>query len=239
MQHLSRHCIQLHWDEVLWADSFGQADCSVLWDKGHKPSKSMWNACNGLGCSGLRLQEACVPSLVPEGAHLCVQFSLTSDPVPLLSVLGACRYQCFKSAWMFEVFHRGFSFPFTYKNLKTALQVYDKEVQWTLGAILYRTRFLPLRYGCEFGNKHQTQDAFLQLRCTMATATGALQVAPLQAEPQSCALWLCCPLPPSQRCCTRQLFSSAVLPTLDRTFTPGFVGVKAFVALQPFSTNCL
>nr|XP_035125892.1 ectonucleoside triphosphate diphosphohydrolase 4 isoform X5 [Callithrix jacchus] len=31
------------------------------------------------------------------------------------------------------------------KNLKTALQVYDKEVQWTLGAILYRTRFLPLR----------------------------------------------------------------------------------------------
>ncbi|ERE87959.1 ectonucleoside triphosphate diphosphohydrolase 4 isoform 2 [Cricetulus griseus] len=55
------------------------------------------------------------------------------------------KYQCFKSAWMFEVFHRGFSFPVTYKNLKTALQVYDKEVQWTLGAILYRTRFLPLR----------------------------------------------------------------------------------------------
>lgn len=46
---------------------------------------------------------------------------------------------------MYEVFHRGFSFPVTYKNLKTALQVYDKEVQWTLGAILYRTRFLPLR----------------------------------------------------------------------------------------------
>ncbi|EDM02187.1 ectonucleoside triphosphate diphosphohydrolase 4 (predicted), isoform CRA_a [Rattus norvegicus] len=55
------------------------------------------------------------------------------------------KYQCFKSAWMFEVFHRGFSFPVTYKSLKTALQVYDKEVQWTLGAILYRTRFLPLR----------------------------------------------------------------------------------------------
>ena len=46
---------------------------------------------------------------------------------------------------MFEVFHKGFSFPVTYNNLKTALQVYDKEVQWTLGAILYRTRFLPLR----------------------------------------------------------------------------------------------
>ncbi|XP_029459984.1 ectonucleoside triphosphate diphosphohydrolase 4 isoform X2 [Rhinatrema bivittatum] len=55
------------------------------------------------------------------------------------------KYQCFKSAWMYEVFHTGFSFPVNYHNLKTALQVYDKEVQWTLGAILYRTRFLPLR----------------------------------------------------------------------------------------------
>ncbi|NXP11488.1 ENTP4 diphosphohydrolase, partial [Thinocorus orbignyianus] len=55
------------------------------------------------------------------------------------------KYQCFKSAWMYEVFHSGFSFPESYGNLKTALQVYDKEVQWTLGAILYRTRFLPLR----------------------------------------------------------------------------------------------
>ncbi|KAM3830925.1 ectonucleoside triphosphate diphosphohydrolase 4 isoform 2-T3 [Vipera latastei] len=55
------------------------------------------------------------------------------------------KYQCFKSAWMYEVFHKGFGFPVNYNNLKTALQVYDKEVQWTLGAILYRTRFLPLR----------------------------------------------------------------------------------------------
>ncbi|XP_028312852.1 ectonucleoside triphosphate diphosphohydrolase 4 isoform X3 [Gouania willdenowi] len=55
------------------------------------------------------------------------------------------KYQCFKSAWMYEVLHSGFSFPTNYKNLKTALLVYDKEVQWTLGAILYRTRFLPLR----------------------------------------------------------------------------------------------
>ncbi|XP_058715337.1 ectonucleoside triphosphate diphosphohydrolase 4 isoform X1 [Poecile atricapillus] len=55
------------------------------------------------------------------------------------------KFQCFKSAWMFEVFHRGFSFPESYGRLRTALQVYDKEVQWTLGAILYRTRFLPLR----------------------------------------------------------------------------------------------
>uniref|UniRef100_A0A672RBT2 nucleoside-triphosphate phosphatase n=1 Tax=Sinocyclocheilus grahami TaxID=75366 RepID=A0A672RBT2_SINGR len=55
------------------------------------------------------------------------------------------KYQCFKSAWMHEVLHSGFVFPAAYENLRTALLVYDKEVQWTLGAILYRTRFLPLR----------------------------------------------------------------------------------------------
>uniref|UniRef100_A0A671TCX8 nucleoside-triphosphate phosphatase n=1 Tax=Sinocyclocheilus anshuiensis TaxID=1608454 RepID=A0A671TCX8_9TELE len=56
-----------------------------------------------------------------------------------------CGCQCFKSAWMYEVLHSGFVFPAAYENLRTALLVYDKEVQWTLGAILYRTRFLPLR----------------------------------------------------------------------------------------------
>uniref|UniRef100_A0A3P9LH66 nucleoside-triphosphate phosphatase n=1 Tax=Oryzias latipes TaxID=8090 RepID=A0A3P9LH66_ORYLA len=55
------------------------------------------------------------------------------------------RYQCFKSAWMFEVLHSGFRFPPDYRSLKTAQLVYDKEVQWTLGAILFKTRFLPLR----------------------------------------------------------------------------------------------
>ncbi|XP_064418998.1 ectonucleoside triphosphate diphosphohydrolase 7 [Latimeria chalumnae] len=55
------------------------------------------------------------------------------------------KYQCFKSAWMYEVLHSGFDFPLDYPNLHTAQLVYDKEVQWTLGAILYKTRFLPLR----------------------------------------------------------------------------------------------
>ncbi|XP_072239715.1 ectonucleoside triphosphate diphosphohydrolase 7-like isoform X1 [Leuresthes tenuis] len=55
------------------------------------------------------------------------------------------KYQCFKSAWMYEVLHSGFRFPFDYPSLKTAQLVYDKEVQWTLGAILFKTRFLPLR----------------------------------------------------------------------------------------------
>ncbi|XP_069756298.1 ectonucleoside triphosphate diphosphohydrolase 4-like isoform X2 [Narcine bancroftii] len=54
------------------------------------------------------------------------------------------KYQCFKSAWMHEVLHSGFAFPADYSNLKTVQLVYDKEIQWTLGAILYKTRFLPL-----------------------------------------------------------------------------------------------
>ncbi|XP_010871012.1 LOW QUALITY PROTEIN: ectonucleoside triphosphate diphosphohydrolase 7 [Esox lucius] len=55
------------------------------------------------------------------------------------------KYQCFKSAWVYEVLHSGFRFPRDYPSLKTAQLVYDKEVQWTLGAILFKTRFLPLR----------------------------------------------------------------------------------------------
>uniref|UniRef100_M3YZX2 nucleoside-triphosphate phosphatase n=4 Tax=Mustela putorius furo TaxID=9669 RepID=M3YZX2_MUSPF len=55
------------------------------------------------------------------------------------------KYQCFKSAWMYQVLHEGFHFPYDYPHLRTAQLVYDREVQWTLGAILYKTRFLPLR----------------------------------------------------------------------------------------------
>uniref|UniRef100_A0A8C8VDJ4 nucleoside-triphosphate phosphatase n=1 Tax=Pelusios castaneus TaxID=367368 RepID=A0A8C8VDJ4_9SAUR len=55
------------------------------------------------------------------------------------------KYQCFKSAWMYQVLHKGFHFPLDYGSLRTAQLVYDREVQWTLGAILYKTRFLPLR----------------------------------------------------------------------------------------------
>lgn len=55
------------------------------------------------------------------------------------------KYQCFKSAWVHKILHDGFHFPHDYPNLRTAQLVYDKEVQWTLGAMLYKTRFLPLR----------------------------------------------------------------------------------------------
>ncbi|XP_073239476.1 ectonucleoside triphosphate diphosphohydrolase 4-like isoform X1 [Porites lutea] len=55
------------------------------------------------------------------------------------------QFQCFKAAWVTTVLHQGFKFPQNYSNLRSAFYIGDKEVQWTLGAILYRTRFLPLR----------------------------------------------------------------------------------------------
>lgn len=55
------------------------------------------------------------------------------------------KYQCFKSAWMTTVLHKGLRFPSGFKGLKTAQLINGKEVQWSLGALLYRTRFLPLR----------------------------------------------------------------------------------------------
>lgn len=54
-------------------------------------------------------------------------------------------FQCFKSAWMMEVFHHGFDFPTSYSKLTSAQLVRHKDVGWTLGALIHRTRFLPLR----------------------------------------------------------------------------------------------
>lgn len=74
-----------------------------------------------------------------------IEHTLPQHTSPHPPPLSLSRYQCFKSAWMFQVLHSGFRFPKDYPGLKTAQLVYDKEVQWTLGAILFKTRFLPLR----------------------------------------------------------------------------------------------
>jgi len=55
------------------------------------------------------------------------------------------KYQCFKSAWVTTVLHDGLNFPKDYDGLTTVQMIKGKELQWTLGALLYRTRFLPLR----------------------------------------------------------------------------------------------
>ncbi|CAF3470059.1 unnamed protein product [Rotaria socialis] len=53
--------------------------------------------------------------------------------------------QCFKSAWLYAFLHDGLKFPVNYQRLRSASLVNNNDVQWTLGAILYKTRFLPLR----------------------------------------------------------------------------------------------
>jgi len=54
------------------------------------------------------------------------------------------RLQCFKSAWVSTVLHEGLHFPRSYKHLTTAQLVNNREVHWTLGALLYKTRYFPL-----------------------------------------------------------------------------------------------
>ncbi|XP_052773371.1 ectonucleoside triphosphate diphosphohydrolase 7-like [Mya arenaria] len=55
------------------------------------------------------------------------------------------RMECFKSAWMTTVLHKGLNFPENYKGLHSAQFIHNRDVQWTLGALIHRTRYLPLR----------------------------------------------------------------------------------------------
>ena len=60
--------------------------------------------------------------------------------------------ECFKSAWITSVLHTGFRMPKTFNHFRSALKIRQNEVQWTLGALLYRTRFFPLR---DIQQKHE------------------------------------------------------------------------------------
>jgi len=54
--------------------------------------------------------------------------------------------QCFKSVWVSTALHQGLTFPTSYGHLTAAPNtVHGEVVHWTLGALLYRTRFFPLR----------------------------------------------------------------------------------------------
>ncbi|XP_053214502.1 ectonucleoside triphosphate diphosphohydrolase 7-like isoform X2 [Panonychus citri] len=46
--------------------------------------------------------------------------------------------QCFKTAWISTLLHNGFRMPKTFKNFQSALSIKNNQVQWTLGALLYR-----------------------------------------------------------------------------------------------------
>ena len=64
------------------------------------------------------------------------------------------RLQCFKSAWLYAFLHDGLKFPVNYQRLESASLVNNNDVQWTLGAILYKTRFLPLRFVQRLVDRH-------------------------------------------------------------------------------------
>jgi len=63
--------------------------------------------------------------------------------------------QCFKSVWVTVALHEGLTFPLNYGHLSAAPNtVHGQVVHWTLGALLYRTRFFPLRAIAEDGGVH-------------------------------------------------------------------------------------
>ena len=43
------------------------------------------------------------------------------------------------------VLHNGFNFPTHHKKLTTLQTIGGTEVQWALGALIFKSRFLPLR----------------------------------------------------------------------------------------------
>lgn len=64
--------------------------------------------------------------------------------------------QCFKSAWVSVALHQGFLLPQHYAHLTAAPNtVHGEVVHWTLGALLYRTRYLPLRSLGKFSLAHK------------------------------------------------------------------------------------
>lgn len=54
-------------------------------------------------------------------------------------------YQCFKSSWIYSILHNGFRMPTNYQQFRSVSMINDEPVQWTLGALIFRTRFFPLR----------------------------------------------------------------------------------------------
>ncbi|OWF42723.1 ectonucleoside triphosphate diphosphohydrolase 7-like [Mizuhopecten yessoensis] len=64
------------------------------------------------------------------------------------------KLQCFKSAWMTSVLHQGLKFPQTYHQLHSVNLINSRDIQWTLGALIHRTRYLPLRDVERFETQH-------------------------------------------------------------------------------------
>ncbi|XP_069140277.1 ectonucleoside triphosphate diphosphohydrolase 7-like isoform X2 [Argopecten irradians] len=64
------------------------------------------------------------------------------------------KLECFKAAWMTTVLHHGLKFPETYRQLHSVNLINNRDIQWTLGALIHRTRYLPLREVERFEAQH-------------------------------------------------------------------------------------
>merc|ERR1719219_1706110 len=63
------------------------------------------------------------------------------------SDLKGIQNQCIKSAWITVALHQGLKFPKSSAHLSSSPNTVNGQVvHWTVGALLYRTRFYPLRY---------------------------------------------------------------------------------------------
>ena len=65
--------------------------------------------------------------------------------------------QCFKSAWVYTVLHSGFLFGLDTSNFASVQSINGSEVHWTLGALLEKTRKVPLRKIQEVENRSEAQ----------------------------------------------------------------------------------
>lgn len=54
--------------------------------------------------------------------------------------------QCFKVSWVMEALHDGLRFPKEYTTFLPVSEINGQEVQWSLGALIHRTRYIPLKY---------------------------------------------------------------------------------------------
>lgn len=91
------------------------------------------------------------------------------------------RSQCAKSAWMSLVLHDGLGFPRRSTHLTTTAEIRRHNVHWSLGALLYLTRYLPLRLvPCFLCVSLTSQPSPLPLQGdTAATASPAPERVPL------------------------------------------------------------
>ena len=69
----------------------------------------------------------------------------SSTGLTLCALRLLARSQCAKSAWMSLVLHDGLGFPRHSTRLTTTAEISRHNVHWSLGALLYLTRYLPLR----------------------------------------------------------------------------------------------